>query len=465
MSVILKRKADKVLEEWLHSKGALLVDGVRQVGKSFTIREFGKKNFATFVEMNFIVHPEIIPALKAACNPQQKDIDGLLLAISSLSSKPLKKGETLIFFDEIQEAKELDLLTLAKFLVQDGRYRYIFSGSLLGVSDLFVDSYPVGFLSHLQMYPLDFEEFLVASGVQANVITHLRDCFHKRIPVNEAVHERTLNLWYRYLLIGGMPEAVSNYLENNDLVSLNQVFSKIDIDYRKDITKRAKEEKKPYIEQIYDSLPESINAKNKRFVLSKIGKKYQFRALENDFVWLKKAGVAIPVYAVSEPIPPLRLSVESRLMKLFASDVGLLDYALRDSSSQLNIMAKDGQTNFGSIYENAVAQELNAHGFSRLYYYAKKSEGEVDFLIEYQGKVLPIEIKSGTHLKEHASLSKMLANPSYHLEEGFVFGDTNFFQDGNISYFPIYLIDFVHSETEFTKEERKLPKIDIPTLP
>lgn len=440
---MIKRKAEEKLNEWLGRNNALLISGARQVGKSFLIREWGKRHFKRFVEINLFENREWAQVVENA-----KGVDDLLLRVSMMSEKELIEGDTLIFFDEIQCAKKADLVTLSKFLVQDGRYRYIFSGSLLGVSLNNVLSWPVGYMEEIVMYPLDFEEFLWAVGVNPAVLTHLRDCFATKKPVDNLIHSKIIDIYYKYLLIGGMPEAVETFIKTNDLKKVNKVQNNINSFYVKDITQYAEAKQKVHLERIYDLLPEELNSKNKRFSLSDIGKDKQIAGIEDDFMWLTKAGIAIPAFNVDTPASPLLLARNSRLVKLFASDVGLLSYRLMDTEVQLKLLNKSKDINYGAIFENAVAQELASHRFSSLYYFNSKKQGEVDFLLEYGGEVLPIEVKSGKAYKRHSALDNLLFNNDYQIKQAIVFSCANLEVKEKIIYLPIYMTMFLRKKEE-----------------
>lgn len=439
---MLKRKAEKLLNEWKNSNDALLITGARQVGKSYLIREFGKANFKHFIEINLYEQKEFIPVLE-----QAKNAEDLLFRISALTSENLVVGETLIFLDEIQYAKNCDLITLAKFLVENGKFRYIFSGSMLGVELNNIASWPTGYMREMRMFPLDFEEFLWSVGLKQSVIDHLADCFAQEKPVDTQIHERLIDSFYKYLLIGGMPEAVQTFVFTNDLKKVNEVQQKIDQYYRKDIVQYAPQQQKVHLDTIYRILPQELNSKNKRFSLGEIGKGYAVKDIQDDFMWLKKAGVALPAYNVAEPKTPLELSANNRLVKLFHSDIGILANLLMDTDIQLKLLAKEKEINFGAIFENAVAQELTAHGYENLYYFNSKKQGEVDFLIEYKGNVLPIEVKSGKDYKIHSALDNLLKNENYNISQAVILCNGNVERNGKKLYLPIYMTMFLKKTT------------------
>ena len=434
----LSRKVEQRLERFRQEDKALLITGARQVGKTFIIREFGKQAYQSFIEINFLENKTAASLFENA-----RDSRDLLLRLSAIADKPLIPGQTLIFFDEVQECPEI--VTAIKFLVEEGSYRYILSGSLLGVDLKDIRSVPVGYMDIVQMYPLDFEEFALANRVSPNVIDALREAFEEKRPVDAVVHERMMALFRLYLVVGGMPAAVMKYLETNNLRDVIGEQQAIIALYKKDIARYDPEEKL-YLEDIFDLIPSELNCKNKRFILKNLNENFKFSRYSNSFLWLKDAGVALPTFCVAEPTVPLRLSKSSNLFKLFLSDVGLLASMYMDHI-QVKILNGEKSINFGAVYENAAAQELKAHGFD-LYYFNSKKQGELDFLIERNGHVLPIEIKSGKDYTKHAALSNVLANEDYDIPEAYVFQNDNVSQTGKITYYPIYMLMFVEKQDQ-----------------
>ena len=435
---MIERKVEQRLERFRQEDKALLITGARQVGKTFIIREFGKQAYQSFIEINFLEDKTAASLFENA-----RDSRDLLLRLSAIADKPLIPGQTLIFFDEVQECPEI--VTAIKFLVEEGSYRYILSGSLLGVDLKDIRSMPVGYMDIVQMYPLDFEEFALANRVSPNVIDALREAFEEKRPVDAVVHERMMALFRLYLIVGGMPAAVMKYLETNNLRDVIEEQQAIIALYKKDIARYDPEEKL-YLEDIFDLIPSELNCKNKRFILKNLNENFKFSRYSNSFLWLKDAGVALPTFCVAEPTVPLRLSKSSNLFKLFLSDVGLLASMYMDHI-QVKILNGEKSINFGAVYENAAAQELKAHGFD-LYYFNSKKQGELDFLIEQNGYVLPVEIKSGKDYTKHAALSNVLANEDYDIPEAYVFQNDNVSQTGKITYYPIYMLMFVEKQDQ-----------------
>lgn len=435
---MITRKISNDLQCFLHDpkKKALLITGARQVGKTYSIREFGQQNFDSFIELNFLENSSAKALFENAQNSKE-----LLLRLSLIADGDLIPGKTLIFLDEVQECKEI--VTAIKFLVEEGSYRYILSGSLLGVELKDIRSIPVGYMDIVELYPLDFEEFALANKVSPHIIQTLRDSFIHRTPVDSVIHEKMIELFRLYLVIGGMPAVVEQYLNSNNLREVLRLQQSIIALYKKDIAKYDPKNKL-YIEDIYTLIPSELNAKNKRFILKNLNENFRFSKFSNSFLWLKEAGVALPTFCVDEPTAPLLLSKSKNLFKLFLSDVGLLAAMYMDGI-QLKILNHEKDINFGSIYENAAAQELKAHGFD-LYYFNSKKQGELDFLIEYNGNVLPIEIKSGKDYTKHAALNNVLENNAYDIPEAFVFHNGNVNISDKAVYYPIYMLMFVQKE-------------------
>ena len=435
---MLKRKIDSYLDEFYkRTDKALLVTGARQTGKSFSIRQFGKSHFEHFVEINFIEQPDAAEALKGAKNSQD-----IIVRLSLLTNIDLVPGKTLIFFDEVQECPEI--VTAIKFLVDEGSYRYILSGSLLGIELKDLRSEPVGYMDVKDMYPLDLEEFLQAMGVSEQVMERLRTAYEQKQPVDDFVHKKIMELFRLYLIVGGMPAAVQKYLDTNNLKDVMMEQQAIIRLYKRDISKYDKDHKL-YIDEIFDLIPSELNAKNKRFILKDLNENLKFPRYENSFLWLKNAGVALPTYNVEEPVVPLKLSRSRNLFKLFQSDIGLLacQYA---EGIQLRIINDEKSINFGSISENVVAQELNAHGFN-LYSFNFKKQGELDFVIEKNGHTLPIEVKSGKDYQRHNALNNVMGNADYEIPQALVFCNENVSIDNNVCYVPIYMVCFLKKET------------------
>ena len=460
---MLNRKIEKYFDAWLKQRNtALLIKGARQVGKTYSINKFIDSNFKHKIVIDFAQRMDLVDAFA-----QIKNYEQVLIRLSAIDGPNLVPKETVIFFDEIQvlykRREELakknmldetsqDLITAIKPLVIEGSYRYILSGSLLGVTLNNVVLNPTGYLDIKQMYPLDFEEYLLAKRVGENVIDYLRKCFLEKESVDEEIHKIILNHFKEYVLIGGMPQAVSDFINTKNVFTVEQTQTQIIDQYTIDIKKYIDEEvKKLRVREIYKAIPSELNSKNKRFMSSHILTKSELNRLNliDEYLWLTNAGIAIPVFNVSAIESPLAISVERKTLKLFINDIGLLDTMLLATGIRERILNNDKVINYGAPYENVCAQELLAHGFNeKLYYYNSKKHGEIDFVIEYNNEVLPIEIKSGkadeANVYNHSALNNALR--IYDIKEAYVFGETNYFKENDrIHQFPIYMISFINN--------------------
>ena len=403
--IMLKRKIDSCLDDFFKNNNkALLVTGARQTGKSFSISHFGATHFESFIEINFIEMPDAVDVIS-----QAKDRDDMLLRLSALADRPL-----------------------------------ILSGSLLGLELNDLRSEPVGYMDVVEMFPLDLEEFFMALGVNDDVMQAVKDAWESKKPVPDFIHTKLMELFRLYLIVGGMPAVVQKYLDTNNLQDVLAEQQAIIRLYKRDIAKYDRNHKL-YIEEIFDMIPSELNAKNKRFILKNLNENMKFSRYENSFIWLKDAGVALPVYNVEEPTMPLKLSRSRNLFKLFQNDVGLLTCQFAEGI-QLRILKDDKGINFGSVYENVVAQELHAHGFE-LYYFNSKKQGELDCVIERDGKAVPIEVKSGKEYQRHNALTNVLANPDYQIKEAIVFSNNNLSRINKTIYLPIYMAAFIKKAT------------------
>lgn len=444
---MLVRKIENKIKEWMENDNkALLIDGARQVGKTYIIRKCLKELQKHYIEFNLIEQPEIVTLLNHVTTVAE-----LVSSLSLFTNKRFIKGETILFFDEIQEYKEI--VTKIKFWVDEGSFRYIFSGSLLGVELRNIKSAPVGYLKTYTMYPLDFEEFLQLYNFTEELKISLKEAFLNKIPVEEAVHKKLIQIFNTYLIVGGMPAAVNKFKETNNLEEVSAEHIDIIKQYKRDFTKYEKDEKILYLTKIYDLIPSAVNEKNKRFNYADLKKGLRFERSEENFLWLTNAGVALPVYNTTEPKIPLKINEKSNLFKLFLADVGMLT-TMYGKATKLKILNDDKFINYGAVYENAVAQELKAQGYN-LYYYSSKKFGELDFVIERSDKVLPIEVKSGKDYTTHSALNNVMKIADYDIAEAIVLSDYNVKTKGNITYYPIYMTMFLG------EENIRLPKVAI----
>ena len=438
---MLYRKIEKEIQKWItNDRKALLIDGVRQVGKTYIIRKALEDANCEYIEFNLLEQPMLVDLLN-----QSDTVSDMITNLSLFTDKHFHKGKTFLFFDEIQEYKEL--ATRVKFWVDEGSFRYIFSGSLLGVELKNIKSAPVGYLKTLTMYPLDFEEFLQIYNFSDDLKESLHHSFVERTAVNDAIHKRMMQIFNMYLNVGGMPAAVDKFKETKNLEDVISEHENIVVQYKKDFTRYETEDKKTYLTKIYDLIPAELNSSNKRFNFADIKKGLQYSRSEDNFIWLANAGVALPVYNITEPSIPLMLNEKSSLFKLFLSDVGILT-TMYGKATKMKLLVDTEDINNGALYENVVAQELKAHGF-KLYYYNSKRFGELDFVIEYNGRVLPIEVKSGKSYQRHSALSNILKISNYSIKEAFVFTNFNVEVKDNIVYYPIYMTMFLNDKIEF----------------
>lgn len=438
---MLKRKIEKIINDYFESNSnkILIIDGARQIGKSFIIRELGKKKFKNYIELNFV---EDSLGDKYFSNITNKD--DFYLQLSMIAGDKLKeKQNTLVFLDEIQQYP--NYLTLLKFLKQDDRFTYICSGSLLGVTLSKTTSIPIGSIDIKHMYPLDFEEFLWANGFGSNAIEVLREKYVKRESLDTASHNRVLSLFKKYLLVGGLPDAVNYFLATTNIVEVRKIQNDIHNYYGDDASKYDKENKLK-IKRIYDLIPSNLENKKKRVVAQDIENKKGKKYLDytDEFDYLINSGIALEVKAISKPTFPLIESTGKNLLKLYLNDVGLLSNILYKNN--VNAILNDVRSiNLGSLYESVVASELKAHGLN-LYYYDNKANGEVDFLIDdYQNlTTLPIEVKSGKDYKIHSAMNKFINNKEYNIFRGIVLSnEREVLEDNKIIYLPIYYVMFI----------------------
>ena len=437
------RKDSIIIEEWLKSSDkALLVTGARQIGKTWLIREeIAKSGYRKF-EVNFIDQPDLVDYLNVKMSANE-----FLVKLKMIMPEDCKPQETVVFFDEIQKCPEI--VTKIKFLVEEGSFKYVMSGSLLGVELKGITSVPVGYLTVLRMYPMDFEEFMIANNVSKTTLEMLKAKFETCQPVDEFIHQKLLSLFFIYLIVGGMPDAVKIYIATKDIREVDKVQRDIVALYKEDFSQHESEDKKLKLISIYDIIPAELNKRNKKFVFTMLDKELKFDRYENSFLWLKDAGVALPVYNVEAPVIPLKASKSSNVFRLFSNDTGLLTSAY-PAETKLELINKNSEVNNGAHFENAVAQQLMANGLEP-YFCKKKNIGELDVLVELDGKVVPIEVKSGKAYKAHKSLDNFMKISDYHIEKAYVLSVANTEQEGTVVYIPIYMC--------YLLKERKIGKL------
>ena len=437
---MLYRKIETLIESHLKSdtKRILLIDGARQVGKTYIIRYVGKKLFENFIEINMVED-----LLGDRLFENIRTVEDFYLQISMLAGDKMKQKEnTLIFIDEIQAYPHL--LTLLKFLSQDKKFTFIASGSLLGVTLSQTTSIPMGSIRKVRMFPLDFEEFLYANGMNEFVISSMRKKFELLEPLDESMHNKIMDLFRKFLLVGGMPDAVNSYLAEKNIQAVREIQSEIHDYYSADASKYDTE-KKLKIRRVYELIPSNMENKKKRVVAQNIENKRgkTFRDYSDEFEYLISAGIALNVQAISNPVFPLIESSGKNLLKLYLNDVGILTGILYGNNIRA-ILDDNRSINLGSVYETVVASELIAHGH-KLFYYDNRSKGEVDYLIDdYDSlSVVPIEVKSGKDYTVHSALNNFVQNDSYNIKKAFVVSnERNIKHNGKITYLPIYYIMF-----------------------
>ena len=440
---MLYRKITSYIEDYLKSDTdkILILEGARQIGKSFSIREAGTRLYPNYVEINFVEDDEGDQLFK---NIHKKE--DFYLTLSMVAGDRLSgRDDTLVFLDEIQHYPQY--LTMLKFLREDGRYRYIASGSLLGITLQDTTSIPVGSIIRKEMFQLDFEEFLIANGFGTEAIAMLRHSYENRQSLTEEHHNRMLDLFRRYLLVGGMPDAVNAYLDTHNIVRVRDVQDNIRSMYADDASKYEKEHsKKLLIRRIYEMVPSQMENKKKRIVAQEIRGKEgdRFAQYQEEFEYLVSSGISLAVHAISNPHFPLSESLQKNLLKLYLNDVGMLSGMLYHNNIR-PILDDVRSINLGSVYESVVAQELRAHGH-KLFYYDNRKQGEVDYLVDDYTAMSahPIEVKSGKDYTVHSALNNLLKNPDYNIQAATVISnEREIRQDGKITYMPVYLVMFM----------------------
>lgn len=431
---MLKRKLIKILENWLisgHEK-ALLLTGARQVGKTTAVREFAGKFYKHFVEVNFVKNPIAKQAFDGGLSTAE-----IVMNLSAMGYGPFNKGETLIFLDEIQECP--NARTAIKFLVEEGLFDIIESGSLLGINYKPVTSYPVGFEEEVKVYPLDFEEFLWARNIGDEVIGRLRDSYQNLQPVPDFIHQQISKFYREYLVVGGMPEVVQKFVTDPDFQKTLKLQKNILTTYRSDITNYA-DNQQVLVKRIFDAMPSELGKEDKRFVLANLEKGASLRKYEDPTQWLVDAGIAYYSINTRSFELPFEAVENRRLFKLYMVDTGLLCSSLL-KNMQFQVMNGDISINEGALTENFIAATLSAKQIP-LHYYDKKSRQELDFVFPENGKISIIEVKSGDDYKRHASLDAAIREHNSEIERAIVLCKGNVAKD-DVLYLPQYMAMFL----------------------
>lgn len=438
---MLRRKIQTEIHEYLTSDSGkvLVIDGARQIGKSYIIRYEGERLFRNYIELNMVEDKKADRLFENV-----KDVQDFYFKVSLVAGDRMnRKEDTLIFIDEIQAYP--DLLTLLKFLKDDDKYTYIVSGSQLGIALNETLSKPGGRMRKVRMYPMDFEEFLWANGVGEDAIATMAGHFEAREALDEGTHSFIMDLFRKYLLVGGLPDAVNTFILTRNLVEVRKVHDEIHTLYKEDCSQYDKEHKL-VIRKVYDLIPSNLENRKKRVQINDItGKRGKCTAdYKEEFEYVISSGIGLEVKAISNPRFPLADSEKKSLLKLYLNDVGLLTNVLFRYNAKA-VLDDLPSINLGSVYENVVASELAAHGYTMCYYDSKKN-GEVDFLVDNYDTLstMPVEVKSGKDSSEHSSLDKFLATPDYHIQNALVLDNIRKIrQDGKTTYIPVYFIMFL----------------------
>ena len=435
------RKIESYIKEYLNSQTnkILCINGARQVGKSYIIRKLCNQHFKNYIELNMAndkVGDQLFKNVKT--------IDEFYIETSVVAGeKMFARDNTIIFIDEIQEYPQL--LTLLKPLSEDNKYRYICSGSALGVSLINTTLIPIGTIIEKKMYPMDFEEFLLANSIGQNVINHLKQCYQEKKSIELSLHNKILQLFKTYLIVGGMPDAIKTYIETKNIIKVREIQQNIINYYGIDASKYDIEHKLK-IKRIYDLVPSNIENKVKRIQYTKIENNNDARYTNyiDEFDYLFSSGIVLNTKAISEPKFPLIQSSSKNLIKLYLNDVGLLTNILYKNN--INAILNDQKgVNLGAVYETVVAEELSSHNH-QLFYYDRKNVGEVDYLIDdYDSlSILPLKIKSGKDYLNFKALPKLLKEPNYRIQNGYVFSNNQEVKiDEKTIFMPIYYIMFL----------------------
>lgn len=460
----MRRKIDAFLDNWLKNEKALIVTGARQTGKTYAIREAFNRNGFRFVEINLDNDPNALSLFSKLTSAED-----FYMKLSLISGEAETNGKAYVFLDEIQAVyirrekikkedpktydETIDPITLSKKIVEDGRYKVVFSGSLLGVCLNGIRLNPLGYMDSLKMFPMDFEEYLWAKGVGDTAIKYIEKCYENRSLVDSTIHNRLMNLFKEYILVGGMPEVVSKFIETNNFQEIDKIQKQIIDGYKQDILKYIEDnDKKLIVSEAFESLPAELNRRDKHFKKSHLKNIPNSKNLdmENAFLWLTSAGIALPTYNVSDATFPLKLNEQRSALKLFASDIGLLSASLLGIKGRIMVLNDEKEINYGAPYENVIAQELTAHGYAPTHYYNSKKNGEIDFVLENASDIIPIEVKSGksniSGYYDHAALNKVL---SIHKEitEAFVLSSKNLSKETErITNLPLYMAMFIKKE-------------------
>ncbi len=433
--MMLERKIEKNLLEWKNEKNkkCLIIEGARQIGKTFIVREFGKNNYKYFIEINFYETPAYKEIFNGSLNG--KEIESQI-RLRVPEAKDMVPGETLIFLDEIQFCP--NAMTALKFLTVDGRYDYISSGSLLGLKTKDVSSYPVGYVKHLKMYSLDFEEFLWSRNVAQESIEEIRQNFINKTSVHPSAHQVMMDHFKDYIIVGGMPEVVYAFSQEKNYNKVLEIQRDILRKYEDDIQKYADTSEKNKIRSCFRSISKNLAQDYKKFRYSNVEKGGSARKYAGSLEWLYDADIIDFCYNLRVPELPLEGNVIDDCFKVYMKDIGLL-MAMLEDGSQIDII--DGNLGIykGAIYENVIADIFSKKG-KKLYYFEHNSSLELDFIIRYDRKATPIEVKSADNTKSK-SMTSLINN--WGVEYGIKLSSKNVGKSDKVDSFPLYMAMFL----------------------
>jgi len=438
---MLKRKIETHLANWKQSEDRkpLVIKGIRQCGKTYIVRKFARENYNSVVYMNFILEPD-----KKSAFTGNIDVDTIILNLSALiqGSRFIEK-KTCIILDEIQECKEAR--TALKSFYTDGRFDVIATGSLLGVKGYGQskkkevggqDSVPVGYETVLDMYPLDFEEFLWANGISETVIDSVKSCFENEKAVPDGIHKAMMELLYRYVIVGGLPEVVNCFLKTKNIELIYKLQRNLIAEYEEDMVKYADDADKPHIRECFESVPKQLAKENKKFQYSMVKKGGRYSQYIGSIQWLEDAGIVRRCYNTQATELPLEGNSIKDCFKVYTTDIGIL-VAMLDYGTQADILKGNLLGYKGAVFENLMADFLFKSG-QKLYYFHKDSGLETDFLVRFKGECVILEVKARTGKAK--SMATVLKNKDiYHIRHAIKLGQYNVGRDGNVLTIPLYM--------------------------
>lgn len=432
---MLKRKIEQKLIDWKNKENRkpLIIKGCRQCGKTFSVLDFAKKNYKNVVYLNFFENPDYASVFAGSL-----EVDTIVMMLSALlgSDAVFESGNTVLILDEIQECP--DARTALKFFRIDGRYDVIGTGSLLGVKGYGKEpkSVPVGSETVIDMYPLDFEEFLWANGISDAVFYMLKKCLQEEIPVPEALHSHMKQLFLQYAVVGGMPDAVQTFVDTKQMNEVLQIQRDIIRSYEDDMVKYADKSDKSRIKECFQSIPKQLSKENKKFQYSVVKKGSTASKYAGSLQWIEDAGIIVRCYNLSITELPLDGNAEENVFKVYMADCGLFISMLEDGT-QYDVLQGNLFAYKGAIFENLIADVFSKMG-RKLYYFHKDSGLEVDFVIRYKGQATLVEVKAATGNTK--STRMILRHPEkYHVSQAIKLGDYNVGRTDQILTLPLYM--------------------------